>query len=91
MIYVGQDSPVVIRIVFERYFDIPRKFPIQGGTLQIDYDMVSIGEHRYWLPVKKSSVVEAIPGKGFALKGQNHTIWTDYQKFSAETKLTFSP
>ena len=90
-IYVDKDSPVVIRIVFERFFDIPRNYPIQGGTMQLDYDLVPIDGRRYWLPVTKRSVLEGNPETGFSRQSQTHTIWTGYQKFSAETKLTFSP
>lgn len=88
-IYVAQVLNSVVRIVFERLVNIPRKYPFTGGRLQTDFSFVPIGERKYWLPVEHTSFIEAKPGTKFSLKSQFHTIWVDYQKFGSETKLTF--
>lgn len=88
-VYVDKDLPVVVRILFERLFDIPRKYPIQGGALQIDYSSVEIGGNPYWMPVEKEITTFGRPGSRYAEKSRTYTIWTEYEKFTAETKLSF--
>jgi len=88
-IYVAQVLNLVVRIVFERFTNIPRKYPYTGGSLQTDFSFVPIGERKYWLPVEYTGFVDSKPGTKYALKSQTHIIWTDYKKFGAETKLTF--
>ena len=88
-IYVDKEMPVVVRIVFERLFDIPSKYPIQGGALQIDYGSVDIDGNPYWMPIEKEVTMFSRPGSRFAKKERTYTIWTEYEKFTAETKLSF--
>ena len=87
-IHVDKDFPVVVRIVFERFLDIPRKFPLQEGTLQIDYGSVEIGGKPYWMPVEKTTTFTGKAGTDYG-KSREYMIWTDYEKFTAETKLNF--
>lgn len=88
-IYVAKHLHLVIRIAFERFVGIPRKYPYSGGSLQTDFSFVPIGEKMYWLPVEYTGVIEAKQGTKYALKSQYHTIWVDYKRFGAETRLTF--
>jgi len=88
-VYVDKELPVVVRIVFERLFDIPQKYPIQGGALQIDYSSVEIGGNPYWMPIEKEITTFGRPGSRYAGKSRTYTIWTEYEKFTAETKLSF--
>ena len=88
-VYVDKELPVVVRIVFERLFDIPHKYPTQGGTLQIDYSSVEIGGNPYWMPIEKEIITLGRPGSRYAEKSRTYTIWTAYEKFTAETKLNF--
>ena len=89
-IHVDKSSPAVVRIVFHRLFGIPSNFPIQQGTLQIDYDSVEIGEKYYWLPVKRTSTAVGKHDSGQAsAQTKTHTTWENYKRFTVETKLSF--
>ena len=72
------------------FLDIPLKHPIQDGTLQIDYGSVEIGGKPYWMPVEKTSTVDRKSrDRTTREKVETYTIWTNYEKFTAETKLSF--
>lgn len=88
-IHVDKNFSVVVRMIVERFVDIPRKHPLQDGTLQIDYGSVEIGGKPHWMPVEKTSTWTGKAGTDYAGKGREYMIWTNCEKFTAETKLSF--
>lgn len=89
-IHVDKRSSAVVRIIFHRLFGIPAKFPIQQGTLQIDYDSVKVGEKYFWLPVERTSTAVGKHDSGQAtVQTKTHTTWDNYKRFTVKTKLSF--
>ena len=89
-IHVDKSSPAVVRIVFHRLFGIPSNFPIQQGTLKIDYDSLKIGENYYWLPVERTSTASGKhDSRRASMQTKTHTTWGNYKRFTVETELTF--
>ena len=66
--------------------EIPPDFPITAASSLIDYDWVSINEHKYLLPSHSEILLTTINPK-FVLQSRNDIRFRNYQKFGAELKV----
>ncbi|HJX92399.1 MAG TPA: hypothetical protein VJ372_18005 [Pyrinomonadaceae bacterium] len=66
--------------------EIPAGFPISAATSLIDYDWVSINEHKYLLPSHSEILMTTIQPK-MVLQSRNDVRFRSYQKFGAELKV----
>lgn len=66
--------------------EIPPDFPIIAANSLIDYDWVTIGEHKYLLPTH-SEIVLATAFPTDTIQSRNEIRFRGYQKFGAELKV----
>jgi hypothetical protein len=66
--------------------EIPADFPITAATSLIDYDWVTINEHKYLLPSHSEILLTTVSPK-FVLQSRNDVRFRGYQKFGAELKV----
>jgi hypothetical protein len=66
--------------------EIPIDFPITAASSLIDYDWVSINEHKYLLPTHSEILLTTRQPK-FVLQSRNDVRFKGYQKFGAELKV----
>ena len=66
--------------------EIPPDFPITAASSLIDYDWVTINEHKYLLPIH-SEVLMTTRQPKFVLQSRNDVRFRNYQKFGAELKV----
>jgi len=66
--------------------EIPPDFPITAASSLIDYDWVTINEHKYLLPSHSEIVMTTVNPK-FVLQSRNDIRFRNYQKFGAQLKV----
>jgi hypothetical protein len=66
--------------------EIPPDFPITAASSLIDYDWVTINDHKYLLPSHSEILMTQNQSK-FVLQSRNDIRFRGYQKFSAELKV----
>ncbi|HJP90396.1 MAG TPA: hypothetical protein VJ875_00465 [Pyrinomonadaceae bacterium] len=66
--------------------EIPSDFPITAASSLIDYDWVTINEHKYLLPSHSEIMLTTVQPK-FVLQSRNDVRFRNYQKFGAELKV----
>jgi hypothetical protein len=66
--------------------EIPPDFPISSASSTIDYDWVTINDHKYLLPTHSQILMTTSQGK-FTLQSRNDVRFRNYQKFGAELKV----
>jgi len=66
--------------------EIPPDFPITAASSLIDYDWVTINEHKYLLPTHSEILLTTVNPK-FVLQSRNDIKFRSYQKFGAELKV----
>jgi hypothetical protein len=66
--------------------EIPPDFPITAASSLIDYDWVTINEHKYLLPSHSEILMTTVNPK-FVLQSRNDIRFRSYQKFGAELKV----
>jgi len=66
--------------------EIPSGFPITSASSLIDYDWVSISEHKYLLPFHSEILMTTVQPK-LVLQSRNDVRFRAYQKFGAELKV----
>jgi hypothetical protein len=66
--------------------EIPPDFPITSASSTIDYDWVTINEHKYLLPTH-SQILMTTNQARFQLQSRNDVRFRNYQKFGAELKV----
>jgi len=66
--------------------EIPPDFPITAASSTIDYDWVTINEHKYLLPTHSQILMTTNQPK-FMLQSRNDVRFRNYQKFGAELKV----
>jgi hypothetical protein len=82
LMYADPATQTVTRL--ELVLDLPRDFPARECSLDVDYGEVTIAEHQFLLPVKATARLRT-PG-GLA---KNETQVVRYQKYAADTSVTF--
>ena len=66
--------------------EVPPDFPITAASSTIDYDWVTINEHKYLLPTHSQILISTTQPK-FTLQSRNDVRFRNYQKFGAELKV----
>ena len=66
--------------------EIPADFPIQAASSLIDYDWVTINEHKYLLPTHSVVMLTSNQGQ-VAIQDRNDIRFRNYQKYGAELKV----
>jgi hypothetical protein len=66
--------------------EIEPNFPITAASSLIDYDWVTINEHKYLLPTHSEILLTTRTPK-FVLQSRNDVRFRSYQKFGAELKV----
>ena len=66
--------------------EIPPDFPITAASNTIDFDWVTINEHKYLLPSHSEILLTTINPK-FVVQSRNDIRFRSYQKFGAELKV----
>lgn len=66
--------------------EIPPDFPITAASSTIDYDWVTINEHKYLLPTHSQILMTTNQPK-FMLQSRNDVRFRNYQKFGAQLKV----
>ena len=84
-VWIDRESNRVLR--FEQIAtEIPADFPITAASSVIDYDWVTIGEHKFVLPIHSEILLTTV-NKGQPLQSRNEIRFRGYQKFGAELKV----
>lgn len=84
-LWIDRESNRVLR--FEQIAtEIPADFPITAASSLIDYDWVTIGEHKFVLPIHSEILLTTV-NKGRPLQSRNEIRFRGYQKFGAELKV----
>jgi hypothetical protein len=84
-IWIDRETNRVIR--FEQIAtEIPGDFPITAASSLIDYDWVTIAEHKYVLPTRSEILITAV-NKNQLVQSRNEIRFRGYQKFGAELKV----
>lgn len=66
--------------------EVPADFPIQAASSLIDYDWVTINEHKYLLPTHSVVMLTSNQGQ-VAIQDRNDIRFRNYQKYGAELKV----
>jgi hypothetical protein len=66
--------------------EIPPDFPITEASSTIDYDWVTINEHKYLLP-SHSEILLTMRAPKFMVQSRNDIRFRSYQKYGAELKV----
>lgn len=66
--------------------EVPPDFPITAASSTIDYDWVTINDHKYLLPTHSQILMTTNQTK-FMLQSRNDVRFRNYQKFGAELKV----
>lgn len=81
-VFIQNGTSAVLRVTVIP--DIPPAFPVQDVNQIVDYDYQTIGSQTFLLPY--TSTVTMRDGQ---LASKNDIRWQKYQKYSADTTLTF--
>ena len=84
-------SGQVIRLQFEA-LNLPKDFPIARSTWAIDYDVVGIGQGKYWLPMRAelqsvTSSSKDLHASEWNRLTRNVIEFKQYHKFETEVKV----
>jgi hypothetical protein len=85
LVYADRETKQVMRIRLDAD-GIPRDFPIQQVSLDLNYDFTSIGGREYVLPLKAD--LRSAQGR---FQTWNEVEFHLYRVFSADTSITFEP
>lgn len=84
-IWIDRELDRVLR--FEQIAtEIPGDFPITEASTLIDYDWVTINEHKYLLPTHSVVMLTSREGQ-VAMQDRNDIRFRNYQKYGAELKV----
>ena len=83
LVYVDAENGAVARITLEAQ-DIPPAFPIQQVSSVLDYDLATIEERGFMLPLR--AVMRMREGR---LLAKNEVEFRLYRKFSAEASISY--
>ena len=83
LVYIDEDTKMVEKIVMTPH-DMPSTFPIHDITSSLDYDMETIGDQQFMLPLK--SVLTSKRGR---VMSKNDIEFRLYRKFGTESTIKF--
>ena len=85
-VWIDRERARVLRVETVAY-DLPASFPIQGVTLALDYDWVTIpGQGDYLLPSRSVAVMTSRT-RGDVYQYRNEISFRNYQKYGTELKI----
>jgi hypothetical protein len=85
LLYVDHRTQAVVKITLDAE-GIPPAFPIQQASTTLDYDLQTIGDTQFMLPLK--AVVRMRSGKVLT---KNEVEFRMYRKFGSDVTITFTP
>jgi hypothetical protein len=83
LVYIDEDTKMVVKIVMTPY-DMPATFPIHDITSSLDYDLETIGDQQYMLPLKSVLI-----SKRDRQMSKNDIEFRLYRKFGTESSIKF--
>jgi hypothetical protein len=83
LIYIDEDTKMVVKIVMTPY-DMPATFPIHEINSSLDYDLETIGDQQYMLPLKS-----VLTSKRDRQMTKNDIEFRLYRKFGTESTIKF--
>jgi hypothetical protein len=84
-VWIDRETNRVMR--FEQIAtEIPGDFPITAASSLIDYDWVTIADHKYVLPSRSSVLITSVH-RNEVVQSRNEIRFRGYQKFGAELKV----
>jgi hypothetical protein len=83
LVYIDADSKMVVKIVMTPY-DMPATFPIRDINTSLDYDLETIGDAQYMLPLKS-----VLTSKRDRQMTKNDIEFRLYRKFGTESTIKF--
>jgi len=81
--YIDRETDQVLRI-WAAADSIPEDFPVQETATMLDYDFTEISGRRYLLPLRADVRIASVQ-----LRTRNVVEFQSYQKFGADTTITF--
>jgi hypothetical protein len=82
-VYIDEDTKMVVKIVMTP-FNMPASFPIREITSSLDYEMETIGDQQYMLPLKS-----VLTSKRDRTMTKNDIEFRLYRKFGTESTIKF--
>jgi hypothetical protein len=83
LVYIDEDTKMIVKIVMTPY-DMPSTFPIREISTKLDYDLETIGDQKYMLPLKA-----VLTSKRARQMTKNDTEFRLYRKFGTESTIKF--
>jgi hypothetical protein len=83
LVYIDEDTKMVVKVVMTPY-DMPGTFPIHDITSSLDYDLETIGDQQYMLPLKS-----VLLSKRARQMSKNDIEFRLYRKFGTESTIKF--
>ena len=83
LVYVDVDTKMVVKIVMTPY-NMPSTFPIHDITSSLDYDLETIGDQQFMLPLKS-----VLTSKHDRQMTKNDIEFRLYRKFGTESSIKF--
>ncbi|MGA2215949.1 MAG: hypothetical protein ABSH31_21940 [Bryobacteraceae bacterium] len=83
LVYIDEDTKMVVKVVMTPY-DMPSTFPIREITSSLDYDLETIGDRQYMLPLKS-----VLTSKRTRQMTRNDIEFRLYRKFGTESTIKF--
>jgi hypothetical protein len=83
LVYIDEDTKMVVKIVMTPY-DMPASFPIHDITSSLDYDLETIGDQQFMLPLKS-----VLTSKRDRQMTKNDIEFRLYRKFGTESSIKF--
>src|SRR5580698_356444 len=83
LVYIDEDSKSVVKIVMTPY-DMPSTFPVRDINTSLDYDLETIGDAQYMLPLKS-----VLTSKRDRQMTKNDIEFRLYRKFGTESSIKF--
>ena len=83
LVYIDEDSKMVVKIVMTPY-DMPATFPIRNISSSLDYELETIGDQQYMLPLRS-----VLTSKRDRQMTRNDIEFRLYRKFGTESTIKF--
>jgi hypothetical protein len=83
LVYIDEDTKMVVKIVMTPH-DLPATFPIRDISSSLDYDLESIGDTQYMLPLRS-----VLTSKRDRQMTKNDIEFRLYRKFGTESTIKF--
>jgi hypothetical protein len=85
VVYVDPENGRTLRVIAESE-GLPLDFPVKSAATTLDFDFVEIGGRQFLLPLRAETRMRAVD-----MQTRNEVRFSGYQKFAADTNITFDP